>query len=343
MHAAIRASPTLGASKNGCSHRPGRQLGRTAGVAHAATPQWPPAGQPRPRSKPTVSWLPRSSTRPRGAGGSRTLRATSGATARSCATWVLRPGAGRSSSDPATARPAAATHGEWHIGPGAGGGRPGRAVADCALVAGTSARTAGLVRRQSVGPGRDYAATRTSHARRSSTALVFGPEHRGLTNRGSDTLSLRRSHSCRPDLSGLEFGAGRRHLLYELRCAWFMMEPGSCRGDSSVRPVAAQELDVHGLAPRRLEGIHFPMAEADSLMHAIRIYWDALSRPRWRWKSCWPGAPDRAGLWSSARRGNHDEWAVEPEGLQTCLGAWCSSGLLPFRLVLRSGAGKDPP
>src|SRR5437660_1915678 len=57
----------------------------------------------------------------------------------------------------------------------------GEAAADCLFVAGTSARTGGLMRRQSVGTPEDVLARLADAMGLGPTALVFGPEADGLT------------------------------------------------------------------------------------------------------------------------------------------------------------------
>src|SRR5436305_6415920 len=58
----------------------------------------------------------------------------------------------------------------------------GQAVADCVLVAGTSARTGGLYRRQTVGRPDEVMPRLVEAAGRGPVALVFGPEPTGLSN-----------------------------------------------------------------------------------------------------------------------------------------------------------------
>jgi tRNA/rRNA methyltransferase len=56
------------------------------------------------------------------------------------------------------------------------------AVADCVLVVGTSARTGGLFRRQSVGTPDEIMPRLMPTLGQGTTALVFGPERTGLSN-----------------------------------------------------------------------------------------------------------------------------------------------------------------
>src|SRR5437870_2736384 len=58
----------------------------------------------------------------------------------------------------------------------------GAAVADCVLIAGTSARTGGLFRRQSLGPPDEIMPRLVEALPAGPTALVFGPEPSGLSN-----------------------------------------------------------------------------------------------------------------------------------------------------------------
>src|SRR4051795_9495670 len=56
------------------------------------------------------------------------------------------------------------------------------ALADCVLVAGTSARTGGLYRRQTVGTPDEIASRLVESMSAGPVALVFGPERTGLEN-----------------------------------------------------------------------------------------------------------------------------------------------------------------
>src|SRR5207248_9923997 len=58
----------------------------------------------------------------------------------------------------------------------------GAAVADCVLVAGTSARTGGLFREQTVGRPDEVLPRLAAALGAGPVALVFGPEPSGLTN-----------------------------------------------------------------------------------------------------------------------------------------------------------------
>src|SRR5690242_9431320 len=58
----------------------------------------------------------------------------------------------------------------------------GEALADCVLVAATSARVGGLMRRQFVGPPEEIAPRLVEAMQAGPVALVFGPESSGLNN-----------------------------------------------------------------------------------------------------------------------------------------------------------------
>src|SRR5262249_42514985 len=74
------------------------------------------------------------------------------------------------------------THGESILHPARVVAALGAAVADCGLVAATSALTAGLYRGQNVGPPDAVMPRLAAHTLAGPVALVFGPEPSGLTN-----------------------------------------------------------------------------------------------------------------------------------------------------------------
>jgi tRNA/rRNA methyltransferase len=145
------------------------------------------------------------------------------------------------------------------------------AVADCALIAATSARTGGLVRRQSVGPPAEIMPRLTQVLRQeASVALVFGPEHRGLTNEEVTRCHYVVHIPADPTYPALNLAQAVGICLYELRRAWFMMDPAHAGELPAPAPFAAQELMFSRLR-EALERIHFLYGpKADSLMHALR-------------------------------------------------------------------------
>jgi len=146
----------------------------------------------------------------------------------------------------------------------------GEAVADCVLVAGTSARTGGLFRRQSVGTP-DALLPRLVDAMASGpVALVFGPEPTGLTN-----AEVTRCHyliQIPTDLTypALNLGQAVAICLYELRRAWLQQQTNPFAVPAAIAPFADQERMFASLR-EGLEAIHFLYGDkADSLMHAVR-------------------------------------------------------------------------
>jgi tRNA/rRNA methyltransferase len=144
------------------------------------------------------------------------------------------------------------------------------ALAECLLVVGTSARTGGLFRRQSVGPPDAILPAAAELLEAGPVALVFGPEASGLTNE-----EVARCHY----LVHIPTDAGYKSLnlsqavaicLYELRRAWLSRSaiPGDDPPPSA--PFADQERMFERLR-EALEAVHFLYGpKADSLMHALR-------------------------------------------------------------------------
>jgi tRNA/rRNA methyltransferase len=145
------------------------------------------------------------------------------------------------------------------------------ALADCFLVIGTSARTGGLVRRQSVGaPDEIMPLVAEGMRAGSSVALVFGPEHRGLTNEEVTRCHHLIHIPADPSYPALNLAQAVGICLYELRRAWFMMDGARAFEREAPATFADQELMFERLRDA-LENIHFLYGpKADSLMHAIR-------------------------------------------------------------------------
>ncbi len=148
----------------------------------------------------------------------------------------------------------------------------GEALADCVLVVGTSARTGGLFRRQTVGaPDEIMPHVVDVLAQGRPVGLVFGPEPTGLSN----DLVSRCHHLIRiPTGDGypaLNLAQAVAICLYELRKLWDRRAPAPPRPPrEEPAPFAAQE---HLFAQLRtaLEEIHFLYGDkADPLMHAVR-------------------------------------------------------------------------
>jgi tRNA/rRNA methyltransferase len=144
----------------------------------------------------------------------------------------------------------------------------GEALADCVTAAATSARTAGLYRRQSVGPPEEVAARLVGAMGSGPVALVFGPEPSGLTNAEVSLCPFLIHIPADPAYPVLNLAQAVAICLYELRRAW--LGEGGGKGVPSPVPLAEQER-MFGQLRRALEEVHFLYGEkADVLMHALR-------------------------------------------------------------------------
>jgi tRNA/rRNA methyltransferase len=143
------------------------------------------------------------------------------------------------------------------------------AVADCLLVVGTSARTGGLVRRQSVDTPRQIMPRLAEVLAGGPAALVFGPERTGLSN-----AEVTRCHHlvhipADPIYLSLNLAQAVAICLYELRLAW-LERTGKAASAEPAAPFAEQERMFARLR-EALEAIHFLYGpKADALMHAMR-------------------------------------------------------------------------
>jgi TrmH family RNA methyltransferase len=150
----------------------------------------------------------------------------------------------------------------------------GEAVGDCLIVAGTSARTGGLFRTQTVGWPEQVMPTLVEALGKGPVALAFGTESSGLTN---DEVS--RCHHlihipADADYPALNLAQSVVICLYELRLAWLH---GERRGVSPTCPDLSPPADfatqeqMYAHLRHGLEAIHFLYGEkADALMHAVR-------------------------------------------------------------------------
>ena len=149
----------------------------------------------------------------------------------------------------------------------------GQAVAECVLVAATSARTGGLFRRQSIGPPEEIVPRLAEVMARSPVALVFGPEATGLTNAEVACCHYLIHIDADPSYPTLNLAQAVTICLYELRRAWLKKmknEISEVSEISQVSPMAMQERMFADLRAA-LEDIHFLYGpKADSLMHALR-------------------------------------------------------------------------
>jgi tRNA/rRNA methyltransferase len=160
------------------------------------------------------------------------------------------------------------THGEEILNRCRVVGELGEAVADCGLVAGTSARTGGLFRRQSVGPPEEILPRLAHMMATAPVALVFGPEPTGLRNDEVTRCHHLIHIPADPTYPALNLAQAVAICLYELRRAWLRQTPAP--PVPAPAPFADQERMFDRLQ-QALKEIHFLYGEkADALMHGLR-------------------------------------------------------------------------
>jgi tRNA/rRNA methyltransferase len=167
-----------------------------------------------------------------------------------------------------------ATHGEEILNNARRVTEFGEAVADCVLVAATSARTGGLFRAQTVGWPEQVMPTIIAAAGQGPVALVFGTESSGLTNEEVSRCHYLIHVPADTDYPALNLAQSVVICLYELRLAWLH---GERRGVSPTWPDLSPPADfatqeqMYAHLRDALEAIHFLYGEkADALMHAVR-------------------------------------------------------------------------
>jgi tRNA/rRNA methyltransferase len=142
------------------------------------------------------------------------------------------------------------------------------ALADCVLVAGTSARVGGPFRRQSVGGPAELMPLLVDAVACGPVALVFGPEPSGLSNE-EVTRCHHLIHIPTDDYPALNLAHAVAICLYELRRTWLSMAQTN-DVPAAVVPFAEQERMFAHLRTA-LEEVHFLYGtNADTLMHALR-------------------------------------------------------------------------
>jgi tRNA/rRNA methyltransferase len=145
----------------------------------------------------------------------------------------------------------------------------GEAVADCVLVVGTSARTGGLFRRQSVGTPDEILPRLVEAMASGPVALVFGPEPHGLSNAEVTRCHYLIHIPTEPTYPALNLAQAVAICVYELRRAW-LKHTSPAPSPTTIAPFADQERMFESLR-EGLEAIHFLYGDkADSLMHAVR-------------------------------------------------------------------------
>ncbi len=161
-----------------------------------------------------------------------------------------------------------ATHAEDLLDNAAIVGELGEALADCVLVAGTSARTGGLFRRQSVGPPEQIMPRLVETMSSQPVALVFGPEPSGLTDADVTRCHFLIHLPTDPQYPALNLAQAVAITLYELRKAWLGQTPGE---SPMAMASFAQQEQMFARLREALEAIHFLYGDkADALMHGLR-------------------------------------------------------------------------
>ncbi len=144
------------------------------------------------------------------------------------------------------------------------------AVADCVLVAATSARLGGLYRRQALGTPEEILPYLLDFMARGPVAVVFGPEPSGLTNAEISRCHYLIHIPTDPAYAALNLAQAVAICLYELRRLWLRSAAPSTAVAEQPAPFAEQERMFEKLRDG-LEQIHFLYGDkADSLMHALR-------------------------------------------------------------------------
>jgi tRNA/rRNA methyltransferase len=144
------------------------------------------------------------------------------------------------------------------------------AVADCIMVAGTSARGGGLFRKQSAGMLADIMPRLLSALAVGPIALVFGPERTGLTNEEVTRCHYLIHIPTDDSYPALNLAQAVAITLYQLRTEW--LRGRNIEGLRESSPASHESL-VHMFAQLQhaLEEIHFLFGpKGDSLMHAVR-------------------------------------------------------------------------
>jgi tRNA/rRNA methyltransferase len=146
------------------------------------------------------------------------------------------------------------------------------AVADCILVVGTSARTGGLFRRQSVRTLTDISPLVVRSSLSGPVAIVFGPEPNGLTDAEITRCHYLINIPTETEHAALNLAQAVAITLFELHQTTLKASNSvaEARGSLELAPFAAQE-HLFSTLREALEAIHFLYGDkADSLMHGIR-------------------------------------------------------------------------
>ena len=145
----------------------------------------------------------------------------------------------------------------------------GEALADCVFVAGTSARTGGLYRRQSVSTPDQIMPLLVEKLDSGPAAVVFGPESSGLTDEEVTRCHYLIHVPTDDSYPALNLAQAVAICTYELRRAWMQPVPSNKQVEAPA-PFAEQERMFQNMQAA-LEEIHFLYGDkAGPLMHALR-------------------------------------------------------------------------
>jgi tRNA/rRNA methyltransferase len=143
------------------------------------------------------------------------------------------------------------------------------ALAECVFVLGTSARTGGPYRRQSVVTPDRIMPQVVERMVSGQVALVFGPEPSGLTDEEVTRCHFLLRIPSDETYPTLNLAQAVAICAYELRLAWGRREP-SCTLPEPIAAAADQGRMFHSLQTA-LEEIHFLYGDkAGPLMHGLR-------------------------------------------------------------------------
>lgn len=142
------------------------------------------------------------------------------------------------------------------------------ALADCVLVAGTSARTGGLYRRQTVDTPEHVARALVEAMPSGPVALVFGPEPHGLSN--EEVAQCRQLIHIPADesYSALNLAQAVAICLYAVRSAW--MHAQAVAHPNDIASYAEQERMFGKLEKSLIKIGYFRGERGEILMHALR-------------------------------------------------------------------------
>lgn len=140
------------------------------------------------------------------------------------------------------------------------------AIADAIWVAGTSARTGGLYRRQNVLTVREGMVKASGQKGR--VAIVFGPEDHGLTNEEVSQCHFQLQIPASPEYPVLNVAQAVAITLYE----WLQSTPIDAEEMSSPALASAGDLaTMYAHLEAALRAVHFIWGEkGDSVAHALR-------------------------------------------------------------------------